>query len=646
MVKARANQTLTLKVTAPRGIFYDRKNRIMVTTRISHNVSVAPEVKDKPEILANLGKILQIPEAQLREKIKSDPLSPRNQYIPIARDLDPEMVIKLLESKLDLPGVEVDEFALRYYPYGEMAAHLFGYIREINKQELERLRDKGYRLGDLTGKTGLEKVYEEILRGVEGGKIFEVDIHGRSTPLRQKESVPGNNLVLTIDLDLQQAAEKALEDQLLYLQRDTKWRNAKSGAVIALDPSNGNILTMVSKPGFDPNLFTGVITEKTAQMLYNNPLHPLTNRVLQNWCSPGSTFKPITVIASLMENEVKPEENFYCSGSIVVTKKPFRCWVANSKTAERPYHGNQTVIEGLQNSCNIVMAELSRRIGPDNLAKYARYFGLGKPTGINLPGENAGLVPDPDWKRNNTKEKVWFPLETIHFSIGQGYLTVTPIQLAQVYAAIANGGKVYRPQVVSRIITPEGEVIKDFKPQLAANLHIPSAAMDIVRRGLEKVVTEGTALWAFNGFPLDRFPVAGKTGTIQKPPEDDYGIFACYAPAHKPEIVVIVLVEQGGSGSGAGAPIARKVLETYFGLNPTPVSTSLPLASPRSSPVTTGSINRPAATPRPKPILNAVATPATVVEKSPVIGTEATAPAPIETAAREPVSEPVPELTQ
>jgi penicillin-binding protein 2 len=585
VVKSRANQTRTIKINAPRGIFYDRRERIMVSNRQACNVSVVPDdIVKRPDVLDRLSKILKIPRAELDAKLAPDPKHPRvpYQYVPISVDIDPATMNKLEEAKLDLPGVEVDRVPIRSYTYGELGSHLFGYIREISEEELNKMKAQGYQMGDLVGKAGLEKVYEKELRGVDGGKILEKDIYERAIPIGNKDPLPGNNLHLTIDLDLQQTAEKALEDQLIYLQKYTKWKNAKAGAVIALDPRNGNILAMVSKPSFDPNIFTGRISTETAQKIYNNPLRPLTvNRVIQSYNPIGSTFKPITVTSAIMENKVGTDlkEKFYCDGTMIQNGKLFHCWV--SSTPEKR-HGSQTIVEGLMNSCNIVMAQLSLRVGPDNIAKWARYFGLGKPTGINLPGEIAGLVPDTEWKRK-TRKDIWRPFDTITYAIGQGDLIVTPIQLAEMYATIANNGKQYKPRLVTQITTPEGVVKWQSQPQLAEDLHIPPEVMDILHEGLRKVISEGTAMTAFDGFPLDKYPVAGKTGSAQKPPQDTYGVFAGYAPADKPEIVVIVQVDQGGSGSGGAAPIARKVLETYFGLNVKPAPASGRTSQPTNS---------------------------------------------------------------
>jgi penicillin-binding protein 2 len=589
LLRSKENQTRIFRINAPRGIFYDRNGKVMVSTRISHNVMVVPDdVKDKPEVIALLSKILNISEADIRNRLKPDLQKNRTpyQYIPIVKDVNPTTVVKLLEAKMDLPGVEVDEVPVRYYEHREFASHIFGYIREINDQELVQLKNDGYRQGDIIGKNGLERTYEKYLRGVDGGIIFEVDIRDR--PLRRlenREPLPGNNLHLTIDEKLQESAEKALVDEFAYLQANTKYKKAQSGLALALDPRTGDILAMVSKPGYDPNIFTGPIPPKVAQQLYNNPLHPLTNRVLQGEFAPGSTFKPLVVTAALMEGKVTLDDRFYCNGYDGRRGFP-KCWTVTN-TVKVPNHGSQSIVDGIMNSCNIVMSELSRRVGINTLVKYARDFRFGKPTGINLaPGESGGFVPDPEWKRRRYKEP-WYAPETAYMAIGQGALTVTPLQLAQFYMAIANDGKIYRPRAVSKITNANGETIAEFKPEIVANIKISPEANAIVKEGLEKVIAVGTGMGAFRGFPLDKYPVAGKTGTAQKPPYENNGVFACFAPAKNPEIVIIVLVEQGGSGSGAAAPVARKMLETYFKVDTAPKpAAAKPVAGPAAGAAT------------------------------------------------------------
>jgi penicillin-binding protein 2 len=584
MLKSRQNQTRVIRINAPRGIFYDRNGKIMVSSRTARNVMAIPDdVIDKPEVIKLLSKILRMPEREIRAKLKPDPKKPSHysyQYVPIKKDVDPNTIVKLYEAKMNLPGVEVDPVPLRYYVNGEFASHLFGYIREINDRELETLKNNGYRLGDIIGKSGLEKTFEPYLKGVDGGIIFEVDIHDR--PLRRleyREPQPGNNLYLTLDYKLQKAAEQALEAQFHYLQEHSRFKKAQSGLVVALDPRNGDILALVSKPGYDPNVFVGPIPREVAKQLYNNPLKPFMNRVLQGEYAPGSTFKPLTVITALMEGKVTLEDRFYCNGYDPIWGRSFKCWTVTN-SVKVPIHGDQNIIDGLKNSCNIVMAELGRRVGPDALARYARNFRFGKPTGINLaPGEKTGFVPDTDWKRRRFKER-WYPLETAHFSIGQGFLTVTPLQLAQFYAGIANDGRIYRPRLVSKITNASGEQIVAYKPEVLADLKIAPEANAIVKQGMVEVVSIGTAASLFRGFPVDRYPVAGKTGTAQKPPYDSNGLFACFAPANHPEIVVAVVVEQGGSSSAA-APVARKVLEAYFNIKyprPKPAAAKPPTA--------------------------------------------------------------------
>jgi penicillin-binding protein 2 len=569
MLKSRENQTRMIRINAPRGIFYDRNGRILVASRTAHNVMAVPDdLKDKPEVVRLLSEILNVTETELRSRLKPDPKQRGRypyQYVTIKKDVDPATIIRLYEAKMDLPGVEVDPVPLRHYVYGEFASHLFGYIREINDRELALLKNDGYRLGDLLGKSGLEKTFEPYLKGIDGGIIFEVDIHDR--PLRRleyREPQPGNNLVLTIDYKLQLAAEQALEEQFQYLQEHSRYKKAKSGLAVAIDPRTGNILAMVSKPGFDPNVFVGPMPREVAKQLYSNPLNPFMNRVLQGEYAPGSTFKPLTVITALMEGKVTLKDRFYCNGYDPYPKYP-KCWTATNPT-KVPIHGSQNIIDGLKNSCNVVMNELSRRIGIEALSRYTKNFRFGKPTGIELaPGEKIGFVPDPEWKRRVFKEK-WYPTETAHFGIGQGALTVTPLQLAQFYAGIANNGKIYRPRLVSKITNSGGELIAEFKPELLADLKIAPDANAIVKEGMVKVVSIGTAAGPFRGFPVDQYPVAGKTGTAQKPPYDSNGLFACFAPANQPEIVIVVVVEQAGSGSSGAAPIARKMLETYFNI--------------------------------------------------------------------------------
>jgi penicillin-binding protein 2 len=563
---SRRNQSREIKIPAERGIFFDHNGKVMAFSRISHVVSVVPDdVQKHPRVIDFLSHVLQMKKKDLLQLIEEKGKNHTKSFVPILSDVDSKAVGQILEAKLDLPGVEVEAYPIRYYPNGEWAAHLFGYIGELNADELKRLRDEGYKLGDVIGKTGLEKAYESYLRGKEGGRVIEVDRRGKALRvLEQWDSYPGNNLQLSIDYELQDTAEKMLREHLIWLREKSRYKKARSGAVIAIDPRNGLIRAMVSYPGYDPNLFVGNTRGNIGDLLVD-PLYPFTNRVTQGEFMPGSTFKPITVMAALEEGKVDKDSTFVCTGYDRIFHSKFKCWnVRNSPDG----HGRQDLIESLQNSCNMTMAELARLVGPEGLAKYSRLFGFGAKTGLDLPpGENAGLVGDPEWKAQRyTKEPKWYPLETLHYSIGQGYINVTPLQLAMMYSAIANGGKFYTPQVVEAITSPEGKTVRKFQPKLERTAEFDPEHLEIIREGLKRVVSKGTANTYFKDFPLEQISIAGKTGTAQNRGKDDYALFASFAPADKPELVVIVVIEEGGSGGMAGAPIARNLYETYFNI--------------------------------------------------------------------------------
>lgn len=556
---AEGNRVRLIRVMAPRGRFLDRNGVLLVGSRMAFSVSIIPQVT--PEIgsvAGKLAKILGIDEKVILDKIKAPGRRPF-EPVRIQTNVDPRTVIEIEEHRLDLPGVMIEEIPVRNYINGEFAAHLFGYIGEIDLDELKRRQDRGYRPGDIVGKTGLEKMYEEFLHGEDGGEQVEVNSLGR--PIRvlgSKDPVPGDDIVLTIDGTVQAAAERALSEELELLSKSQKTKNARAGAVIAIDPRNGEILAMVSKPGYDPNYFVGGITPERWKEL-NNPLNPLTNRVISATYPPGSTFKVITAIAALEDKKVTPDDEFLCTGRDPISKKA--CWIWSSRHRG---HGRLNLVGGIQNSCNIVFYELGRRVGIDSLSTWARRFGLGAPTGIQLPpGERVGLVPDREWKRRNFKgsNRKWYPIETLDVAIGQGALSVTPLQLGEVYVAIANGGTFYKPFVVREILSPEGRVLKSFGPEVTGHVNISDSTLAVMKEGLTAVVEKGTAAGSFRGFPI---PVAGKTGTAENPPHDSHGWFAAFAPVDKPEIVVLVFVEHGTSGSLAAAPVARKVLDAYF----------------------------------------------------------------------------------
>ncbi len=556
---SRGNRVRLIPVTAPRGRILDRRGVPVVTSRMAFSVSIVPQdVPDIEETIEKLAIVLEMTPEDIRRKLQA----PRRPFEPvrIKTDVDPVIVTTVGERRTDLPGVVIEELPVRNYIYGDFASHLLGYMREVDAAEIEVYRSRGYRPGDLIGKVGVERAFEEYLRGVDGGE--QVEVNSLSQPIKVLGSLPpvsGNDLVLTIDRDVQLAAEKALASELETLARSPQTRNAKAGAVLAIDPRTGEILAMVSEPSYDPNMFVGELGPDELRFLSSSP-SPQPNRAVSHTYPPGSTFKAITVLAAAERGKVTGEDTFMCTGRDPVSGKV--CW-----TAERGRtHGKQDLITGIANSCNIVFYELGRRVGIDDLAAFAREFGLGRSTGIALfPQDPPGLVPDRSWKSLTYKgyDQRWYPDETLDVAIGQGALLTTPLQLANVYAAVAAGGTLYRPTVVRAVLAPDGRVIREFAPEVAARIDVSEDALAVLKRGLARVVSEGTAAAAFAGFPV---PAAGKTGTAQNPAGDSHAWFAGFAPVDSPEIVVLVLVEHGTSGALAAAPVARKVMEAYFGI--------------------------------------------------------------------------------
>lgn len=568
-VNYRSSQKVAIdniSIPAPRGVFYDRHGRLLVGNTATFSIMASKyAVGENPEVINRLARILNCTADSLNQRLNSAEIRPYQLY-PLAKNV-PVKTAMLLQESLDLPGIEVEKIPSRRYIYGDFATHAFGYIGEINNGEYNKFKSSGYQLGDMIGKIGLERSLELFLRGESGVRRMERDWLQR--PVGQvdyRSPEPGYDAFLTLDFNVQKAAEEALRNKLSYLQKYTKYRNAKAGAVIALDPRNGEILAMTSQPSFDPNLFIGIMPSQTFAALNTNPNKPFNNRVLRGVYPPASTFKPFTVLAALSAGKVGADETFYCTGYDRVFGNKAKCWIASQGRG----HGRLDLIGGLKNSCNVVMYELGRRLGVERLAAFARLFHFGRSIGIDLsPGDATGIVPDKAYKKKVNPKDDWRDLETLHFAIGQGYLEVTPLQLAMAYGGLANGGKFYQPHLVKSIRDMDRRLIRNYqKPQLINSIAISAENKRLILEGLNEVVSGGTASGAFSGFPLQLYPIAGKTGTSQKTGYDDFALFACFAPADRPTIVVVVVIEQGGGGSIAAAPVARQVLEAYFGLTP------------------------------------------------------------------------------
>lgn len=554
--KAEGNRLRILPITAARGIMYDRNGQILVGSRPAYTVSVMPTGKDlDSKELEELAKLLQVPVGDLKKKIDDH----KGGYEPIrlASDVTMDVVTKMEEHRHELVGVTIDVEPLRFYPQNNLASQVVGYVGEISEEELEKIKAENPNSpigpGTVLGRSGLEKMYDEVLRGIDGGKQVEVDASGRPIEeVDRKHTVPGRNIHLTIDLALQKVAEEAVAEQIGYLRANGI--PASGAAVVAMDPNTGAILAMVSNPGFDPNWFAKGITSKQWDQLNNDKNHPFENKVVSGEYPPGSPFKIITGAAALELKKVTPEEMIFDSG---------KHWLIDKRNAEGEALGWIDFNTALAKSDNVYFYEMGNRLGIDNIDKYAKIFGLGEKTGIKLYDEAAGNLASPEYKRKVFNQD-WYLGETFDAAIGQSFTLVTPLQMAVMMAQVANGGIKYQPYIVSRIDHADGTPEEIFGPKKVGTLQVSKNVMDIVRNGLRDVTLEGgTAGGIFKGLTVS---VAGKTGTSENFTGVDHGWFVAYAPYDKPRIVVVALVEQGGFGAVSAGPIVRAILEEYFHL--------------------------------------------------------------------------------
>ncbi len=544
---ADGNRIRIVPAVAPRGTFYDRNGTVMVTNRPGFAVSLLPLTEPiSNDVINRLSILLKVPKEEINSKIEAhtgfDP-------IRIKTGIGPEIFSIIAEQKDLYPGVVVEVLPVREYLFKEQAVHIFGYVSEINESELEAKKDSPhkYKMGDIIGKAGLERLYDLELRGEDGGEQVEVDVTGKPVDvLGKKYPIPGCDLHLTIDKDIQAAAEKAVDEQLVAV-------GAKAAAAVAINPQTGEVLAMVSRPAFDPNLFVGGISSKNWEKINNNPYHPMDNKAITGEYPPGSTFKIVTGTAALAEHVVTPEEKIFDSG---------KHWIVDKGNADGEALGWINFEEAMAHSDNVYFYEMGNRLGVDRLEKYSRMFGLGQPTGINLLFEAEGLVASQEYKRRVFDED-WYLAETFDAAIGQGFNSVTPIQAACVMAQIAADGKRYKPYLVKKIVDPDGKTVKEFKPEVVSELKVDPEFIHLVQKGLRGVNKYGTGASVFSGFPID---IAGKTGTAENPHGRDHGWFVAYGPFDNPSVVVAVIVEQGGYGAVCAAPIARRILDAAFNL--------------------------------------------------------------------------------
>ncbi|MBN1114312.1 MAG: penicillin-binding protein 2 [Oligoflexia bacterium] len=573
---AEQNRIWQEKDRAPRGMIFDRNGKLLVDNRLSFDIIIRPQyLLDKENTIQKLSSMLEISEKNIKlelAKAKSKNL-PLFYPVVISEDVDRDKVALVESNKLFMQGVDVLTRNKRTYLYGESMAHVIGYIGEVSRDEIRNHNseyvkyDKKLFMGDYIGKFGLENVWDKELRGKDGAQYVVVDANGRRRNSEENEAlfgnlpisdyVPGNNLVLTIDSDLQEVAYRHFHEE------------GKKGAVIALDPNNGEVLVMLSSPSFDPTVLSKGISSIMMSEMKNNPYRPFYNKTIQDHYSPGSTFKPLVALAALEEGLIDPGFQTTCRGSLRFGRRKYHC---HSKWG----HGTIDLRKGIVRSCDIVFYKLGMKLGVDKIYDYSVKLGLSSPTGINLPNETTGLMPNSEWKYNRFGER-WIPGENLAVAIGQSYTLVTPIQLANMYAGIATK-KIFKPILVKKIEKYDGTEIGKIDPEMIHEIDIKDQNRDFIMKALWGVVNEreGTAWW----YRYKGLDMAGKTGTVQlfriasdkiyqKCEEMDermrhHGWFVGLAPYKHPQIVVAVIAEHSCHGSSGAAPIVRDIIKAYY----------------------------------------------------------------------------------
>lgn len=547
---AEANRTTLLFERAPRGLIVDRDGHVLADSRPTFVVLFTPLELNKDifsGVLRRLSGILGEDEEKLTRRLQ--PSFQRSSLVRVMERASKSIAFALAEQRPNLPGVSVVTEMQRRYPNGTAASHVLGYLGQISSSEFQQLRSEGYQQDWLIGKVGLEKMYDAFLRGQHGGTRIEVDASGRSVKiLDRREPLSGYQLRTTLNLKMQQAAEAALADA------------KKPGAVVALDPRTGEVLAYASAPAFDPNVFLyerGQVSEQGSarpeDLLTHSDL-PLLNRPIQGTYPPGSIFKIVTTAAALESGRIATTDAYYCPGYYWLGGpggKKFLCW-------KKEGHGRMDLFQALQNSCNVYFYQAGLKTGPDAIESMARKFGLGSATGVEFPGEKAGLIPGRGMFKGGRRH--WFDGDTLNMAIGQGTILFTPLQAAHMISVMAAHGKVYRPRVVRDILQPDGNPYASSAPELIREFKLSDSTWAFLDQALANVVESGTG----QASKIPGIAVGGKTGTAQNPHGKDHAWFVAYAPVGNPEIAVSVIVENGEKGSVSAAPVARKVLLAAF----------------------------------------------------------------------------------
>ena len=567
---SQGNRVRIEPLPAPRGIIYDRQGLILAENQPAYQLELVPE--QVPDLDATLQGLVRIGllDADDVDDAKRTVRSRRPfDSVPIRLHLSESDMAAFGVNRFDFPGVDIRTRLARSYPQGETAVHALGYVGTISAADLARIDREAYAGTSTIGKVGIEAAYENPLRGRNGSREIMVNARGRSVEklgtlqaaLQTRPGEPGKDLFLTLDLEVQRVAEQAVRDQ--------------RAAIVALDPNNGDVIALVSRPGFDPNLFARGLTRTEYAALNENPDRPLFNRALRGTYPPGSTIKPVVALAGLTHGIIEPDKPFFCIGyfSLPGSSHRFRDW--------RPKgHGAVDLRSAISQSCDPYFYSLSNQLGVRRLNAFLGQFGLGKPTGIDIGGEKSGILPSPEWKKTAFKQRsaqVWFPGETVIFGIGQGYMTSTPLQLAHMTAILATRGKNFEPRLVRAMRDPRTQRVTELTPAPLPPLQTASAEhWDLIIDGMRAVMEGGTATRSAAGAP---YSIAGKTGTAQvfsvaqnaRYNESaiaerlrDHAWFVAFAPIEAPRIAIAVLVENGRSGSGTAAPIARAVMDAYL----------------------------------------------------------------------------------
>ncbi len=566
--RARQNMVREIPVAAPRGVVFDRLGRVLARNTARFTISLDPGVVSNPtRALQQIVGLLGLPASRLRELSRQMAERPAEPVV-IKESLDAVTLARFAEIQGDYPGIQLDVHPLREYPLGQVGAHVLGHVGEIDEEGLRRLRNRGYFQGEWIGKDGVELSLERLLHGHPGARVIQVDVAGRPVRhLEDRPARPGSDLFLTLDARLQRRAEQALARTLRLLESQNG--TGGGGALVALEARTGRVRALVSLPEYDPNWFSRGISTRRFNRLLADPRSPLLDRAISGAYPPGSTYKIITTSAALTEGLITPSSTFYCSGVYMVGDMPFNCFV-------RSGHGTLSLVDCLAQSCDVAYYKLGTELGLERMDRYAKAFGIGAKTGIDLPAEDPGNLPGPGWKESHLGEP-WFAGDNANMAIGQGFLAVTPLQMALATAAVANGGVLWHPQLVERIYDGAG-VCRDVPVSAVGRVPVLDSHLAVVREGMKGAVQRGTAA----GVEASDLDLAGKTGTVENSPTTDnpegrnHTWFTSFAPSSDPDLVVTVFLEKsGGYGGALAAPVAAEVVREWQAIQADPRPTQV-----------------------------------------------------------------------